>query len=326
MNEIDTKPILLGVSDAEHSEGAMLFAVEEALRHQCGITVMHVLPGSMPPPPDSPIGFGSHAERTHHFVDRSLSQEAADLVTEIARRARAMVKGKVEIETSTLIGRRVHTIVDAAENARLVVLEHRDLPVLERMFVRSTSVGVSARAHCPVVTVPPLWKSQVHHNRITVAIDDIDDAAEILRAAFESARQRSARINVVHAWKFMGSEADVIAPQELVAEWQQRSAEHLKKALEPWRQEFPDVEVDSQFVRLRAVEALLECSQDSDLLVLGRSQPSLPLPLPLGSVARAMVNGAHCPVEVVPHGAGTPAASPFGPDHEPNTPQATSQG
>lgn len=315
MSEISTQPIVVGVSGAGDSEGALRFAIDEAIAQRCGITIVHALSESLPPPPGEPlIGFGSRSEESHHFVDGSESAEAYRLVTETARRARAMSNRRVEVDTRIPVGRPVRAIVNAGAHARLIVVQHHDLPTFERIFVRSTSVGVSARAHCPVVTVPPLWGPELRHNRVTVGIDRSDDAADILRIAFESAERRMARLDVVHAWKLMRADDDIVVSHSLAHEWQERSETELARILTPWQRQFPQVNVEQHVVQQGAVEALLGHSKESDLLVLGRHAAAHILPLPLGSIARAMVNGAGCPVEVVPHGG--PARSVATGDHE----------
>lgn len=301
MDEVSTQHIVVGVSEGD-SEGALQYAVDEARRRHCGITIVHALSPTLPPPPGAPLIMHSgDVEKSAFFADRSESAEADRLVNELARKARAMGRGEVEVNTELPVGRRVHAIVEAAGNAPLIVLQHRDLPMFERIFIRSTSTAVSARSHCPVVTVPPDWDADVRHNRVTVGIDDLDESDEVLRVGFENAARRSARLNVVHAWKLMSADADVLVSRSLADEWQTRSERELAALLEQWKREFPDVTVEQHIAQQSPSHSLLEYSQDSDLLVLGRTRTALPLPL--GSIARAMVKSAHCPVEVVPHSA-----------------------
>jgi len=304
MSEFSAKPIIVGVSEPGESEGAVRYAVDEALRQGCGIIVVHALSASLPPPPGDPlIQYRVEEERSRFFADQSKSAEADHLVDDTARRARAMSDGRVEVTTDLPIGHKVHAIITAAKAAQLIVVQHRDLPMFERIFVRSTSSGVSARAHCPVVTIPPNWDPNVVHDRVTVGVEHLEKSAGILRIAFENAARRTATLDVVHAWRLMGTDVDLYPSQVAADEWQTRSEKDLEELLAPWKREFPRVAVEPHVVQQNPVDALLERSQKSDLLVLGRFKAALPLPLPLGSVARAMFKSAHCPVEIVPHGA-----------------------
>ena len=308
MSKMSTQPIIVGVSEPGASEGALRFAVEEASRQRCALTIVHALSDSVTAPlSELHVDFSGHTEISPHNIDRSSAAEAYRLVTDIARRARAMSHGLVRVDTDVPVGRRVHALVEAAENSRLVVLQHRDLPMIERIFVRSASVGVTARAHCPVVTVPHDWKPNVHHNRVTAGIDDLEGSADVLHIAFESASRRRATLQIVHAGGLMSIEGAMVLSHTQSQKWQSQAELALAELLLPWQRHFPTVKVVQTVVQTGAITPLLECSQNSDLLILGRLRVRLPVPLPLGSIARAMVNEANCPVEIVPHFIGTGA-------------------
>lgn len=311
MNKMSTQPIIVGVSEPGASEGALRFAVDEASRQRCALTIVHALSDSVTAPlSEMHADFSRYTENSPQDVDRSSAAEAYRLVTDIARRARVMGHGLVRVDTDVPVGHRVHALVEAAENARLVILQHRDLPMIERIFVRSASVGVTARAHCPVVTVPHDWKPNVHHNRVTAGIDDLEGSADVLHIAFESALRRRATLQIVHAGGLMSIEGAIALSDTQSQHWQSQAEQALAELLLPWQRHFPTVKVVQIVVQTGAIQSLLEYSKDSDLLVLGRLRVRLPLPLPLGAIARAMVNEANCPVEIVPHFVGSGARMP----------------
>lgn len=293
MNMPKTGSIVLGVTGGDGFESALQFAVDEALRRHCGITVVHALPESLAPPPDSAIAFGGQSAQSHHFVDRSFAADAYELVTAVARRARAMGKPMVAVDTYIPSGRPVHVVVEAAAEAQLIVLQHHNLSALESIFRPSTSVRVASRSLCPVVIVTSPWNPRIRYNRVTVGIEDIADSATLLGVAFETARSRGARIDVLRAGGYLAGKQGL-----------------LDQTLAPWRQKYPDVTVELHLMDAGLAEALLEHSRTSDLLLVGRYQAALPLPLPLGSLPRALVNGSSCPVLIVPHGAITSMRSP----------------
>lgn len=293
MNMPQNGSIVLGVTDGDGYEGALQFAVDEALRRHCGITVVHALPESLAPPPDALMAFGNQSQRNHHFVDRSSAPEGYELVTAVARRAREMGRERIDVDTSTPPGPPVHVVIEAAVEAQLIVLQHRNLPALENIFRPSTSVRVASRSLCPVVIVTSPWDPKVRYNRVTVGLEDIADSTDVLGVAFETARSRGARIEVLHAGGYLAGKQ-----------------EPLDQTFGPWRQNYPDVTVELNSVDAGLAEALLERSRTSDLLLVGRYQAALPLPLPLGSLPRALVNGSSCPVLIVPRGAVTTAGRP----------------
>lgn len=301
MSDASTQPIVVGVSEPGASEGALRFAVDEALRQRCALTIVHALTDSMTAPlSEMQVEFSGHTDNSSRDTDRSSAGEAHRLVTALARRARATSHGYASVDTDVPVGRRVHAIAKAVENSRLVVLQHRDLPMIERIFAHSANVGVTARAHCPVVTVPHDWKPNLHHYRITAGIDDFETAAKVLCIAFEGAKRREATLQVVHGWNFISTEGAVVLSSN-------RSEQALAALLLPWQRQFPTVKVVQTVAQRGTIESLLESSQESDLLILGSLRVRLSLPLPLGSIARTIVKDANCPVEIVPHFVGSGA-------------------
>ena len=70
------------------------------------------------------------------------------------KRARDLAGPDTEISSDLVLGRVVPTIVDEAKDARMIVLEHRDLSSARRLVTRSVAGGVAAHARLPVVSVP----------------------------------------------------------------------------------------------------------------------------------------------------------------------------
>ena len=299
MNRPETDRIILGVSSECNYEGALQFAVDEALRLRRGLTVMHALSESLAPPPDTIITFGGEVGR-HHFVDRSDAQLSHDLVNEVAHRARAMGHKMIDVDILVPTGHQVHSIVEAAVGARLIVLQHRDLSFLERIMSASTSVRVALRSSCPVVIVASPWYPRTSFNRVTAGIDDITNCEDILRVAFESAEARLAGLDIVHSWKHLAASSDSITYGSLTEEIRSSLVSRLDEVLAPWRRDFPTVTVEQHTFGVNAAEALTGHSQHSDLIVIGRHESILPHPFSLGIVARTLLTTAHCPVEIVP--------------------------
>jgi nucleotide-binding universal stress UspA family protein len=71
------------------------------------------------------------------------------------------------------------------------------------------------------------------------------------------------------------------------------------KAVEPWRERYPDVEVVEEVLREHPVRALAEASAHADLIIVGSKRRSGLDLMHLGSVGHGLVHHAHCPVAVV---------------------------
>ena len=219
MSEVGTPPIIVEVSEPGASEGALRFAVDQALRQRCAPTIVHARSDS----PTAPL-----------------------------------------------------------TNMRIDFSGHTD-------------------------NSPHDWKLNLHHNRIAAGIDDFESSADVLRTSFVSAWRREATLHVAHDWNVISTAGSVVLATN-------RSEQALAALLPPWQRRFPTVRVVQTVAQRGTIESLLEYSQESDLLILGRLR--VRLPLPLGSIARAMVNQAHCPVEIVPHFVGSGAKKTRGPEPE----------
>ena len=83
-------------------------------------------------------------------------------------------------------------------------------------------------------------------------------------------------------------------------EWSSRSRHELEPVLEPLRREFPFVDVSVSVRNTPPLEAILEATESSDLVVLGRRHHLLPLGSHLGPVARGALARSACPVMITP--------------------------
>lgn len=194
----------------------------------------------------------------------------------------------------------VRALVRHADHGRTIVLQHRRTSALRRILTGSTTNGVAARASVPVVSVPEDWSGPGRGSVVTVAIQDADEAAGLLRAGFEQARARRTTLVVLHAW-WLASGYDVAVIDDTVRrDWADRAEASLTPAIDALRSDYPDVVVQVQVRHARPAEAILDAAERSALIVLGRRHHLLPLGSHLGPVARAALNHSACPVLMVP--------------------------
>ncbi len=143
--------------------------------------------------------------------------------------------------------------------------------------------------------------------RVIVGVDGSPNGREALRFALAEAALRGAPLDVVHAWSIpplTTTGLGMIPAFDLVREELADAARlALDHALEEAGAGAVDVEVVRHVVQGDAAGALVERASEGDLLVVGsRGHGSLAGAL-LGSVSRACLHHAPCPVAVV-HDAG----------------------
>ena len=282
-----TDAVVLAVG-ADGVDSALTFAVAEARRTARPLHLVHVL--------QLPAG------EAYVGIYGGLLEGATSKLEAATARAKVLAGADVPV-TAELIdqGMVVDDLVRHSNGASLLVLQHRALSRVKRVFVGSFAQSVAGRAHVPVVSVPEGWAPRVGtSNVVTTATQDPVEAPTLLRAGFEEARSRGAELVVLHAWWLASGYDVVVVDDTLRATWTERSEEELAPVLAPLRAEFPSVKVTVLVRHAPPIEAVLDAGEVSDLLVLGRRHHLLPLGSHLGPIARAALDHAACPVMITP--------------------------
>jgi len=182
-----------------------------------------------------------------------------------------------------------------------MVLQHRALGRVQRLFAGSVAKGVAGRAQVPVVSVPAGWRpDSTRPPVVTVGVQDLGEAPALMRIAFEQARARKAALVVLHAWWLASGDDEVVVDPAFSYEWSGRSRHEIESVLEPLRREFPFVDVSVTVRHAPPAEVLLSATESSELMVLGRRHHLLPLGSHLGPVAAGVLARSACPVMVTP--------------------------
>lgn len=278
-------PVVVAVGPTGH-DAALAFAAEEALLAHAPLHLVHVvrLPAS-----------AAYAE-----VYGGLLEEAGATLDEAVAAARQLTGGRVSVTSERFDeGAVVTRLVRTGNRGRQLVLQHRRLGRLRRLATGSTVNGVAARAAVPVVSVPEGWtRVPDRAPLVTAAVQDVHEAETLLRAAFEEAALRGARLSILHAWW--------LDPEVLAVDlsYQRQQEDRIRDELDPvlraLGRDHPAVTTDLDVRYAPPAEALLEASARSDLLVLGRRHHLLPIGSHLGPVARAVLDRAEGPVLMAP--------------------------
>ncbi|CAI9407692.1 universal stress protein [Nocardioides sp. T2.26MG-1] len=288
MPEIRTDAVMVGVTDAKDVSGALRFAEAEARRRGVGVHLVHVTP----PVPLGPVG--------QDEVDRT----GRELLENTARAVGSERGGDLLVTTELVHGSVASSLVDAAEHAGLVVLQHQRMGRPGPVITLSITNPVAALSQVPVVAVPAGWREDRDgpddpEDRITVGADSGDGAPAVVAAALAEARIRGRGVRVLHAWHFRDPYDDLVfdgpAGDAHTEERRRLLADRLAGVLG----EYHDVPAELVVVHERAADALVAAGGHTSLLVVGRHRHTIPLGPHLGSVVRAVLRHATCPVMVV---------------------------
>lgn len=287
MSEQADAPIVVGVTGRGENTAALRYAAQLAEQDKRRIVLAHATHHTLPPPAASAL-------------------VASDPIEDVGRRLLAQVVDEAKslgIDEPEAVSRpdaAMHLLTELSRTASMVIIQHRRLSEVRRVFTGSTSAGVAAHAHCPVTSVPEGWRPESPFGKVTVGVDEYGGPSGVLRLGFESAAALGASVTVLHAWRMETTYDDLIVKRVGVEPWREHVLEHLSTAVKAASAEHPDVKVDVQTEYKWAADALQEASSHSDLLILGRHSRPTALSLALGSLSRALIRHAHCPVLVMP--------------------------
>ena len=295
MDDNNPNPVVIALS-GDHMDSAIKFAVAEAVRAGCGLHLVHVVPMLASGPAST-------------LVPESDPARAGRLaLTAGLKRVRALVGDDVPITGEQVLGDGiVRGIVSVTGDARLVVLEHRDLSAVKRVVTRSIASGVAAHSRVPVVSVPAGWQERETGSAgtVTVGVDAPDRSEPVLRAAAEAALARGAELHVIHTWHIPNAYDEIVMTPTEQEQWAARATAEIQAVLDRLGDELAAVPVRIDPRHGYPADALVHASPTSDLLVLGRHDALLPVGSHLGPVVRAVLREASCPVLLVnPHSSG----------------------
>jgi nucleotide-binding universal stress UspA family protein len=289
MTEQNPNPIVVAVG-LDPIDEALAFAGGEAARSGCGLHLVHVVHLLLAEGPETPLVAETDLERAGRQTLNAALERAGDIVE------------GVPVTAELLEGGVVPTLVHSAKDARMIVLERRDLSTMMRVVTRSVSSGVAAHAHVPVVSVPSHWapsRTRGDFPTVTVGVDVPKGAEPVLRAAAAEAKSRGAVLHVLHTWTFPVVYDDIILTRTETEDWNAHETAELQTLIDTLGDDFAGVPVQIAVRHGRAADALIEASRETDLLVIGRHDPLVPIGSHLGPIARAVLREADCPVLLV---------------------------
>lgn len=294
MNTPVTAGLVVGVDGSPDSLRAVQWAAADAGRRHVPLHLLHACGGPelRHPPAGLALPVSSWAEPGEH---------SARLLADAVVAARD-VAVELDVTCETVDGRAVPALLAASRHAAAVVVGSRGHGGFAGLLAGSTAVQVAAHAACPAVVVRPrTGATGPNGGRVVVGVDGSPSAQYAVRFAFEQAAFRGQGLTAVHAYQLpVALEADGILPdryeQEAVRDAERRV---LSEALSGMSERYPDVEARRDLVVGRAAGAVVAACAGAELLVVGaRGHGGFP-ELRLGSVSRAALHHAPCPVAVV---------------------------
>ncbi|MCB5179305.1 universal stress protein [Streptomyces antimicrobicus] len=294
------RTLVVGVDGSPESRAAADWAAREALRRDLRVHVVHAWswqPLAVPVVQERDV----EARRAQEILEETRS--------ELTRR-----RPGLSLTTEVVPDVPVPGLLRAAEDAEMLVIGTRGHGALAGFLLGSYGQQLIAAATCPVVSVRAPHGGAVPgagegegEDRGEVVVGQhggVEESADVLRFAFETASARKATLRVVRAWNLppvYGYSPGSMWAADRFGGLEPFEQAALEQALEPWRTRWPEVDVVTHVEMGSAGQVLLSAAADAQLVVVGRQIRKSALGPRIGSVAHAVLHHAQCPVAVVPH-------------------------
>lgn len=286
------KPIIVGFDGSEHARDALVLGRALAATLQTHLIVVNAYT------PEEMLWAPGTAEPLDE-QERKQVMDAAE--AELSEQDRYELRS---VASSSAAGA-LHAAAES-EQAQAIVVGSTHRSTMGRVLLGTVTQEALDAAPCAVLVAPAglaAAKQPIRLAKIGVGFDHTPQAYDALAVARSLASRAGGELHIVWAAHLVAKAVPVAFLSYMEPDYFQKMREEVETRLQqvaaPIRDELI---VRTEILGGGTTAALVRCTQDLDLLVLG-SRGYGPLErVVLGSVSRAVVNNAHCPVLVVPRG------------------------
>ncbi|SFQ42546.1 Nucleotide-binding universal stress protein, UspA family [Amycolatopsis arida] len=280
--------MVVGVDGSERALDAVRWAAREADRLHAPLLAVNasgypdLYVGATVPPPDG--------------LREQMQEQGWEFLREAERVAAETAGVRAELRLS--VDSSVPFLIEASTSARMLVLGSSGRGGFVGLLVGSTTIALTAHAHCPVVSVRGEERPGAP---VVVGVDGSPLSDDAVGHAFAEAAARETELVAVHTWSDADTEV-VFSAARMDLDWEPMEESErrvLAERLAGWRERYPEVSVRRVVERDRPRDQLIEWSQRACLVVVGSRGRGGFRGLLLGSTSQALVHHAECPVMVV---------------------------
>jgi nucleotide-binding universal stress UspA family protein len=291
-------PVVVGVDGSQQGLAAVEQAVRIAVARNRPVRLVHAFTWPLAyPAPATPLGPVPMPPDPYGVPDAAARQAADRVVTEAEAHARRC-DARVRATAVVVDGSAAAVLIGESGHADLLVVGHRGVGGFAGLLLGSVAVQVAAHATCPVLVVRGAARGT---GPVVVGVDGSPTSADAISFAAGEAAWRQAPLLAVHTWAAPvstgpGDMLPLVYDVDRVAAEERRV---LAESVAGLAETHPDVRLEQRLVEGRAPGVLTELSGHAQLLVVGARGHGGFTGLLLGSVSRALIYHADCPVAVV---------------------------
>ena len=277
--------IVVGVDGSPYSDAAVEWAADYAVAHHAPLCLVHGA-GDLG---DSLIPYRVDAREMQAKASRRITDRARQVVAERAPDLAVGIEAPFADARDALLDIR---------GAAMIVLGARGRGPLVSRLLGSVSQAVVAHASCPVtIARPSEGRDDTGLAPVVVGVDLDGSGQAALEVAFEFASMTHRSLDALHAWSAHDTYVDAASYTQRL-EVMEAHERGFAEAMSGYAEKYPDVQVTPVLVDDHPTAALVHASETAAHVVLG-SRTRGRLTRHFGSVSRAVVEHAHCPVTVV---------------------------
>ncbi len=277
--------VVVGVDGSLHGDAAVVWAVDYAVARHAPLLLLHGA-GDLR---HERIAVKAEARDMLERASRQVTDHARRIVEERAPELTVTVAAPFADARSALLGVR---------GAAMVAVGTRGRGPVASLLLGSVSQALVTHSSCPVTVVRPSeQRDDVDLAPVVVGVDLDGSAQAALEVGYEIASMAGRSLVAVHAWSAHDTFVDAASyAQRLdVMDAHERG---FAETMSGYAEKYPDVAVTARMVDDHPVAALVGVSETAAHVVLGGRERGR-LARSFGSVGRAVVEHAHCPVTVV---------------------------
>lgn len=257
---IPSGTIVVGVDGSESGDRALVWAAAQASLERRALTLVHAIGA------EGAGWLGTRTEGGAIVLDtlRENGQEVLDRAAETAR----WTFPDAEIRTVLPLCDPRLALIEAAEQAALLVVGSRGRGPLTELVLGSVSQAVTSRPPCPVVVARP-FEPAPDRSGVLVGVDGDGTSAAALELAYRLASFRRLPLSVMHCFfELRGTNAGQWQePYDTPGLEEQRLV--LDESVAGMGEKFPEVDVTLTIGRGLVDDCLVHAAQSMDLVVVG---------------------------------------------------------
>ena len=268
----DVGPVVVGVDGSQAALAAALWAVDEAVRREVPLRLVHVT--GIPLEPSIPIDV--YRPELHYGESALRAVSSAIEAT-----------GKtVKVEADIRWGSPAAALIDESRSAAMVCVGSVGIGLIARRLLGSTMAELAENAHCTVVVVRRRTSAptSARTDWIVVGIDDRADNDLVVARSLDEGRLRGAPVLAIGVW--CDTAAGVSAGER---EWR----------VTKWRRRHPDVRIYPVSTRSSLPEFLADNGTEPVQLIVLGSADVADLQRIIGPHDRPFTSHQECSVMVV---------------------------